>query len=255
MSPRDLLADSRVLLQMLRGQSRVGSAAERLQAFYAPQASRYDDFRARLLHGRSELIDRLITPDDGVVVELGGGTGSNIDRFGRRMQRLRRYTLVDLCPALLEQARPRARVYRNVELVEGDVTRFRPPEPVDCVFFSYALTMIDDWRAALSNALSMLKPGGTLGVVDFFVSAADPRPGFVRHAAWQRWLWRRWFAHDGVRLSPDHLEALTKAMPDHVRLEKQGALPYIPGLNVPYYLFIGRKAPDAASALCGQLMP
>src|SRR6185437_10765676 len=82
MSPRDLLADSRVLLQMLRGQSRVGSAAERLQAFYAPQASRYDDFRARLLHGRSELIDRLITPDDGVVVELGGGTGSNIDRFG-----------------------------------------------------------------------------------------------------------------------------------------------------------------------------
>lgn len=259
MSPRDLLADSRVLLQMLRGQSRVGSAAERLQAFYAPQASRYDDFRAKLLHGRSELVERLITPDDGVVVELGGGTGSNIDRFGGRMQRLRRYTLVDLCPALLEQARARARVYRNVELVEGDVTRFQPAEPVDCVFFSYALTMIDDWRAALDNALSMLKPGGTLGVVDFYVSASSPRLGFVRHAAWQRWLWRRWFAHDGVRLSPDHLEALTDALPDHARLEKQGALPYIRGLNVPYYLFIGRKTregrPNAAFALQRQLMP
>ena len=241
MSPRDLFADSRVLWQMLRGQSRAGSAAERLQAFYAPQASRYDDFRARLLHGRAELVDRLITPDDGTVVELGGGTGSNIDRFGRRMQRLRSYTLVDLCPALLEQARPRARVHRNVELVEGDVTRFRPAEPVDCVFFSYALTMIDDWRAALANAVSMLKPGGTLGVVDFYVSSARPRPGFVRHAAWQRWLWRRWFAHDGVRLSPDHLQALTDTIPDHVRLEKQGALPYIPGLSVPYYIFVGRK--------------
>lgn len=258
MSPRDLLADSRVLWQMLRGQSRVGSAAQRLQAFYAPQASRYDDFRARLLHGRSELIDRLITPQDGLVVELGGGTGSNIDRFGRRMQRLRRYTLVDLCPALLEQARSRARVHRNVELVEADVTRFRPPQPVDCVFFSYALTMIDDWRAALSNALSMLRPGGTLGVVDFYVSSTTPRPGFVRHAAWQRWLWRRWFDHDGVRLSPEHLEALTDAMPDHVRLERQGALPYIPGLNVPYYLFIGRKSEvtaAAAAALREQLMP
>ena len=249
MSPRDLLADSRVLLQMLRGQSRVGTAAERLQAFYAPQASRYDDFRARLLHGRSELIDRLTTPQDGVVVELGGGTGSNIDRFGRRMQRLKRYTLVDLCPALLEQAASRARVHRNVELVEGDVTRFRPAEAVDCVFFSYALTMIDDWQAAMANALSMLKPGGTLGVVDFYVSAPRPRPGFVRHAAWQRWFWRRWFAHDGVRLSPAHLEALTDAVPDHVRLERQGALPYLPGLNVPYYLFIGRKPGEPAAQL------
>jgi S-adenosylmethionine-diacylgycerolhomoserine-N-methlytransferase len=251
MSPRDLLADSRILLQMLRGQSRQGTAAERLQAFYAPQASRYDAFRARLLHGREELIDRLPTPPQGTVVELGGGTGSNIDRFGRRMQRLRRYTLVDLCPALLEQARSRARVHRNVELVEGDVTRYRPSELVDCVFFSYALTMIDDWRAALLNATAMLKPGGTLGVVDFYISAARPRPGFIRHAGWQRWLWRRWFAHDGVRLSPQHLEALTDALPDHVRLEQQGPLPYVPGLSVPYYVFVGRK-PAAREDPMGQ---
>jgi len=238
MSSRDLLADLRILWQMLRGQSRNGSAAERLQAFYAPQAGRYDEFRARLLHGRDELIDRLITPAGASVVELGGGTGSNIDRFGRRMQKLQRYTLVDLCPALLEQARSRARVHRNVELVEGDVTRYRPAEPVDCVFFSYSLTMIDDWRGALFNALSMLKPGGTLGVVDFYVSR--------RHAAWRRWLWRRWFAHDGVRLTPEHLEALTDSMPDHVRLERQGPLPYIAGLSVPYYVFVGRKARAAS---------
>ena len=176
------------------------------------------------------------------VVELGGGTGSNIDRFGRRMQTLSRYTLVDLCPALLEQARSRALVHRNVELVEGDVTRYQPAEPVDCVFFSYSLTMIDDWRSALSNAVSMLKPGGTLGVVDFYVSSPRPRAGYVRHAGWERWLWRRWFAHDGVRLSPEHLEALADAMPDNLRLEQQGALPYIPTLKVPYYIFIGRKS-------------
>jgi S-adenosylmethionine-diacylgycerolhomoserine-N-methlytransferase len=241
MSPRDLFADSRVLWQMLRGQPRVGSAAERLQAFYAPQATRYDAFRERLLHGRSELIERLAIPPDGTVVELGGGTGSNIDRFGSRLERLRRYTLVDLCPALLAQARPRARRHGNVELVEADVTRFRPQEPVDCVFFSYALTMVDDWRAALANAVAMLKPGGMLGVVDFYVSAATPRPGFVRHAAFERWLWRRWFAHDGVMLSPEHLETLSDTMPESLRVERQGALPYVPGMSVPYYIFIGRK--------------
>ena len=241
MSARELLADSRVLWQMLRGQSRAGSAAERLQAFYAPQASRYDAFRERLLHGRAELIERLPTPRDGVIVELGGGTGSNTERFGGRLQALRRYVLVDLCPALLEQAQPRARLYGNVELVEADVTLFRPPEPVDCVFFSYALTMIDDWRAALANAMAMLKPGGTLGVVDFYVSAAKPQPGFVRHSRWDRWFWRRWFAHDGVMLSPDHLETLASAMPESVRLERRGAIAYLPGLSVPYYIFVGRK--------------
>jgi len=248
MSPRELFADSRVLWQMLRGQSRAGSAAERLQAFYAPQASRYDAFRARLLHGRSELIEQLAIPSDGVIVELGGGTGSNIDRFGPRLQTLRRYVLVDLCPALLEQARIRARFHGNVDLVEQDVTRYRPTEPVDCVFFSYALTMIDDWRAALANAIAMLKPGGMLGVVDFYVSAASPRTGFVRHSHWERWLWRRWFAHDGVRLSPDHLNALSDALPESIRLERQGALPYVPGMSVPYYIFIGRK-PGRSGAL------
>jgi S-adenosylmethionine-diacylgycerolhomoserine-N-methlytransferase len=247
MSPRELLADSRVLWQMLRGQPRAGSAAERLQAFYAPQASRYDAFRERLLQGRAELIERLPIPPGAVVVELGGGTGSNVERFGARLRSLKRYVLVDLCPALLEQARVRARSHDNVEVVEADVTLFRPSEPVDCVFFSYALTMIDDWRAALANAITMLKPGGTLGVVDFYVSAAEPQPGFVHHPAWERWFWRRWFAHDGVRLSPEHLAALTTAMPKSLRFERRGRIPYLPGLSVPYYLCLGSPRPSGSS--------
>lgn len=241
MSPRELLADSRVLWQMLRGQSRSGSAAERLQAFYAPQATRYDAFRERLLKGRAELIQRLPAPAGGVVVELGGGTGSNMERFGARLAQLKRYTVVDLCTALLEQARLRAKSHPQVEIVEADVTRYRPPEAVDCVFFSYALTMIDDWRAALANAVAMLKPGGTLGVVDFYVSGPKPRPGFAHHPAWERWFWPTWFSHDGVRLSPEHLEALIAALPDAEWDEQRSPVPYLPGMSVPIYLFTGRK--------------
>jgi S-adenosylmethionine-diacylgycerolhomoserine-N-methlytransferase len=242
MFARELLADSRVLWQMLRGRPRVGSAAERLQAFYAPQATRYDVFRDRLLHGRSELIEHLPAPSGGVVIELGGGTGSNVERFGERAPRLQRYVVVDLCSALLAQARLRAQRYHNVEVIEADVAIFRPQEPADCVFFSYALTMIDDWRRALANAMDMLKPGGTLGVVDFYVSAAEPDAGFVRHAGWERWFWPRWFAHDGVMLSPEHLQALTAALPTHTRFELRGAMPYVAGIRIPYYIFIGRKA-------------
>ena len=128
-----------------------------------------------------------------------------------------------------------------MEVVEADVTRYQPPEPVDCVYLSYALTMVEDWRATIANAVAMMRPGGTLGVVDFYVSSAQPAPGGRRHPAWERWLWRRWFAHDGVRLDPGHMAQLATAMPD-CQLSRGGAdVPYLPGLAAPYYLFIGRK--------------
>jgi S-adenosylmethionine-diacylgycerolhomoserine-N-methlytransferase len=252
MSPPELLADSRVLWRMLRGLPRSGTAAERLQAFYAPQASRYDTFRRRLLHGREELIRRLPAAAGNVVIELGCGTGENLERFGRRLADLRRLVLVDLCPALLDQARTRAARFSNVEVVESDVTRYRPSEPVDCVYLSYALTMVDDWRAAIANAVAMIRPGGTLGVVDFYVSSGSPAPGGTRHPAWERWLWRRWFDHDGVRLDPDHLAQLQAAMPDCRTFESRGRVPYLPGLTVPYYVFIGRKSETNGSAANSQ---
>ena len=242
MSPPELLADSRVLWRMLRGLPRTGSAAQRLQSFYAPQAGRYDAFRRRLLHGREELIRRLPAGAGDVVVELGCGTGENLERFGARLAPLRRLLLVDLCPALLEQAQARAGRFANVAVVEADITRYRPPEPVDCVYLSYALTMVQDWRAVIANAVAMLRPGGTLGVVDFYVSSARPQPGGIRHPAWERWLWRRWFAHDGVRLDPEHMTQLAVAVPDCQTLERRGRVPYLPGLTAPYYIFVGRKS-------------
>lgn len=227
---------------MLRGLPRSGSAAQRLQAFYAPQAGRYDAFRKRLLHGREELMQRLPAAPGDVVVELGCGTGENLERLGERLAGLHRLILVDLCPALLEQARARTSRHCNVEVVEGDITRYRPPEPVDCVYLSYALTMVEDWRAVIANAVGMLRPGGTLGVVDFYVSSARPSAGGVRHPPWERWLWRRWFAHDGVRLDPAHMAQLAAAMPDCLILERRGKVPYLAGMAAPYYLFIGRKS-------------
>ena len=226
---------------MLRGLPRSGSPAERLQAFYAPQAGRYDAFRKHLLHGREELIDRLPAKAGDIVVELGCGTGENLERFGGRLAGLRRLILVDLCPALLEQARARADRLANVAVVEADITRFRPPEPVDCVYLSYALTMVEDWRAVIANAFTMIRPGGTLGVVDFYVSSARPAACGIRHPAWERWLWRRWFAHDGVRLDPDHMAQLANAMPECQVFERRGKVPYLPGMTAPYYIFIGRK--------------
>ncbi len=235
-----VVRDAQVLLRLMRGQPRRGTLAERLEAFYGPQAEHYDAFRERLLHGRSALMGRLAPQPGAHVVELGAGTGRNLGFLGERLPNLGSVELVDLCPALLDLARRRTRDLPNVRVVEADAVHYRPARPVDLVYFSYSLTMIPDWEGALRNALSMLKPGGALGVVDFFVSEASPPAGLVRHGAMTRWFWPRWFAHDGVHPSPAHLCTLRELLPDHWLSERRAPVPYLPGLRVPYYVFVGR---------------
>jgi S-adenosylmethionine-diacylgycerolhomoserine-N-methlytransferase len=225
-------SDIRIVLHMLRGMPRSGDTAARLQAFYAPQADAYDDFRERLLKGRGELIDRIGLPDRARVVELGAGTGRNLEHFGERLSRLESIELVDLCPALLAQARKRAVRYPNVRIIEADATRYQPASAVDCVIFSYSLTMIPDWHAALINACAMLKPGGKLALVDFTIS---PQQSWLGSA-----FWRSWFAHDGVHLDQRHPDALRKLCGQHSFEERRTPIPYLPGLRVPYYLFVGQ---------------
>ena len=236
-----MIAEARVLWRLLRGQPTRGSHAARLQAFYAPQAARYDSFREGLLHGRGELVERLDVQAGARVVELGGGTGRNLLFFGERLAGFAQFTLVDMCPALLAQAEQRFGDWPNVDLVEADATTWQPQQAVDCVYFSYSLTMIPDWHAAIDNALAMLKPGGVLGVVDFYVSQRWADAGLVQHGAPTRGFWPLWFGHEGVRLNPQHLDFLRHRLSDHVLSEHRGPVPYLPFLQVPHYVFVGRK--------------
>jgi S-adenosylmethionine-diacylgycerolhomoserine-N-methlytransferase len=239
-----LADDARILLTLLRGRGTRGSHAERLDAFYGPQAERYDAFRERLLQGRAELMARLAVPAGAHVVELGAGTGRNLlylDAMpgGPRIDAVARADLVDLCPSLLAVARRRFAGRPNVHVIEADACRWRPGAAVDRVYLSYALTMIPDWRAAIDNAIAMLRPGGRLGVVDFYVSAAEPEPGLARHGHFTRAFWPRWFAHDGVQLDGERLALLRERLANHELFERSAPVPYLLGLRVPYYLFVG----------------
>jgi S-adenosylmethionine-diacylgycerolhomoserine-N-methlytransferase len=234
-------AELRTVWRMLRGLPAGDSHRERLERFYGPQADDYDRFRERLLHGRSELMGLLPLRHGDRLVELGAGTGGNLDRLGPRLAALGSVTLVDMCPALLALARARAALHANVSVVDADAAHYRPAAPVDCVVFSYSLTMIPDWRGALDNAVAMLRPGGALGVVDYYVSPADPAPGLARHGWLTRAVWPLWFRHDGVRLSAEHLPALRNRFDTWHLAERRASLPWVPGARVPYYLFVGRK--------------
>ncbi len=84
-----------------------------------------------------------------------------------------------------------------VSVILGDACDFNCPGlpeagTVDIVTFSYALTMIPDWKKALQNAYRLLRPGGHIAVCDFTTSEEQ----WFGMATFWTWL----FSNDHVHL-------------------------------------------------------
>ncbi len=181
--------------------------------FYSGQADAYDDFRKRLLQGREELYAKIAENRSGTWVDLGGD-GANLEFIGRRF--LSSTRVRGRSSELVAQGRDKRaaeRGWSQVRAVTADATQWQPEEGlVDIVTFSYSLTMIPDWFAAIDNAIRMLKPGGVVGVVDFYVSRKHPADKLKRHAWSTRSFWPIWFAGDNVFPNPDHIPYLQRKL-------------------------------------------
>ncbi len=219
----------------------------RLEEFYSGQSGDYDSFRKKLLHGRETLMGEIgqrLEPG-ATVLDMGGGTGHNIAGLGTHLAKLGRVDIIDLCSPLLgvAQARITKEGWTNVHTAEADATKFVPPAgPVDAITFSYSLTMIPDWFLALERAFCNLKPGGIIGVVDFYISRKWPEGKYKKHGTLTRGLWPLWFANDNVFPSQDHLPWLGSHFESLILEEGKGKIPYVPFLKAPYYVFLGRKS-------------
>lgn len=244
-------SDMKILYHMLFKPVRGDDHAQRMESFYGGQAKSYDDFRKRLLKGREHLWAQIPKPEGGTWVDMGGGTGANIENFGDEITKPKRIEVVDLSGSLLKVAADRFEQngWENVAAVEADATLYRPPSgPADVVTFSYSLTMIPDWFAAIENAYAMLKPGGLIGVVDFYVGRKYPPKGLKKQRWLARTLWQPWFATDNVFPSPDHLPFLRNRFEQVSLLEDRFRMPYVPFLKTPYYVFVGRKPENAVES-------
>lgn len=239
-----LLQDLKILYHLALRPVRGKDHAERMENFYSGQAKTYDDFRKRLLHGREELFQQIDLPNGGTWVDLGGGTGANLEFIKDSVPKLRRAFVVDLATSLLKVAGDRFQQngWDHVSAIEADATTWQPPDgPADVVTFSYSLTMIPDWFAAIENALRMLRPGGLIGVVDFYVARKHSAEAAKKHSWFTRNFWPVWFSSDNVFPSSDHLPFLRSHFEQIWCQESFSKVPYIPIIRTPYYQFIGRK--------------
>jgi demethylmenaquinone methyltransferase/2-methoxy-6-polyprenyl-1,4-benzoquinol methylase len=106
------------------------------------------------------------------VLDVGCGTGLNLPSLVRGVGPSGSVVGVDASGPMLARAaaRMRRRGWANVRLVQadagvGDLAQLAG-SAVDAVVFTYALSIIPDWRRAWASALAALRPGGRLAVAD-----------------------------------------------------------------------------------------
>lgn len=95
------------------------------------------------------------------ILEIGIGTGFSLDHYPPETK----VTGVDLNPSMLERARQRSRRRSdlNVEFHVMDATKLAFTEgSFESVFLPSVLTVVPDPKKTLSEAVRVLKPGGTL---------------------------------------------------------------------------------------------
>ena len=142
---------------------------------YRRQRHIYDLTRKYYLFGRDRVIRNLDLRDGDALVEVGCGTARNLIAVGRRYPEARLFGL-DASSEMLKTAQESirgARLKQPVGLVQVFAEELGPYtfNPLGMTFdralFSYSLSMIPDWRAALAAAASVLKPQGRIEIVDF----------------------------------------------------------------------------------------
>ncbi|MEZ5840793.1 MAG: class I SAM-dependent methyltransferase [Hyphomicrobiales bacterium] len=161
---------------------------------YRYQRHIYDATRKYYLLDRDRLIAELQPPAGGRVLEVGCGTGRNLVAVARRYRDARVHGF-DISLEMLESAAgavEKAGLVGKVRLAHGDATKTDPRRTFNVggferIYFSYTLSMIPDWRAALDQMVDALAPGGSLHIVDFGTLSDLPggfRAGLTRWLSW-----------------------------------------------------------------------
>jgi ubiquinone/menaquinone biosynthesis C-methylase UbiE len=195
-------------------------------------------FKATEEAGLSDMRHELLTQARGRVLELGAGTGLNLEHYPEGIEGL---TLVEPDPHMTKQLREklvRSGKASEISVVEAPGERLPfPDNSFDTVAVTLVFCTVPDQAATLAEVRRVLKPDGQLL---FLEHVRAEEPGLAK---WQDRLERPWrFLGDGCHCNRDTNSALRTAGFEIDRLER-GELPKAPAIVKP--LIAGSARPYA----------
>ncbi len=175
--------------------------------------------------GLQEMRRQVLSEASGRTIDLGAGTGVNLDLFPEAVTEL---VMAEPDPHMLKQLRAKVGGREGVEVVQASAQELPFAEDsFDTAVFTLVLCTVPDPRAALAEAARVLKPDGKLLFIEH-VRAEDA--GLAR---WQDRLEKPWrFIGDGCHCNRDTV-ATIEASPLKLEQVEQGQLPKSPPIVRP----------------------
>jgi SAM-dependent methyltransferase len=200
-------------------------------------------FKATEEAGLHDMRRDLLARARGRVLEVGAGTGLNLEHFPAGIESL---TLVEPDPHMTRQLREKvARSGRaaEVSVVEAPAEALPfPDDSCDTVAVTLVLCTVPDQAAALEEIKRVLAPGGQLLFLEHVRSHS---PGLAR---WQDRLESPWrFLADGCRCNRDTVAAIGAAGLELGEV-KEGSLPRMPPIIRPLSRGVAGKASENPTA-------
>jgi S-adenosylmethionine-diacylgycerolhomoserine-N-methlytransferase len=200
-----------------------------MSGYYAWQSRIYDATRWAFLFGRKTILDELHLKPGDTVVEVGCGTGHNLESIVRRVGERGEVFAVDCAEPMLARCaeRIRRKGWNNVRLVDREYgTVPVTGGKADAVLMSYSVSMIPDWESVIRCAFQELKAGGRIGVVDF---CQKDQAAVSKVFKW-------WMTRNHVFLDRPYIERLSSSSHPTHRSTRRAF-----GGLWSYYLFAGKK--------------
>jgi ubiquinone/menaquinone biosynthesis C-methylase UbiE len=189
-------------------------------------AALYDrGLKATEENGLREMRREVLSGASGRTVDLGAGTGVNLDLYPKTVSEL---VMVEPDPHMLKQLRAKAVGRGGVEILEASAQGLPfADDSFDAAVFTLVLCTVPDPELALREAARVLKPGGKL----FFIEHV--RADEAGLARWQDRLEKPWrFLADGCHCNRDTV-AMIGASPFELGRVEHGRLPKAPPIVRP----------------------
>ena len=161
--------------------------------YYNSFSKIYDVFSPKWYYhkARKYAIEQLKLNKNDTILNLPIGTGQNLEYFQKYLENSGQIIGVDLSPGMLEKAKLKVKKYNyeNTQLLIGDAREVNSEwlnhnveinGEIDTILCDLGLSGFPDWQDIIDNMINILKPGGIIVIMDWYLPKTTLRGKFIK---------------------------------------------------------------------------